>query len=285
MTRGHPTVTSHLSRPLLERYAAGALGTGTQDAAWTVEAHLELCAACRRVLADVVEHGTPPQLTALLQQVGARLSADVERSAQTPARGRLARGAARWTRSWTAPATLPRLLMTVLVVAVAVGLDVADGATGRFPSFVLLVAPVAPLAGVSAAWSRGLDPAYELVAASPRAGLDLVLRRTLAVLAVVIPALAAAGALVSVSPARWLLPCLAFCAGTLALGELVGLHRAARGLALVWAVVVVGPSVWLDRAPVVLDAAGRPAWLAALVGAAALLVARRRLYTWPADLH
>ena len=134
--------------------------------------------------------------------------------------------------------------MTVLVVGVALALDLADELDGgRFPSLVLLLAPVAPLLGVAAAWSRGLDPAHELACASPRAGLSIVLRRTVAVLAVVIPLLAAGGLLVGASPARWLLPCLAFTAGALALGELVGLHRAAIGLASGWVAVVVAPSL------------------------------------------
>jgi hypothetical protein len=287
MSRAGSTETTHLPEPLLERYVAGAAGTGPQDALWTVEAHLESCPVCRGALADVVDR-TSPQLTALLRRVEVGLAAEVERMAPMPSRGHrlIRRTAARWVRSWTAPATLPRILMTVLVVAVAVGLDVADAAAGsRFPSLVLLVAPVAPLAGVAAAWSRRLDPAYEVVAASPRAGLDLVLRRTFVVRAVVVPALAVAGAVVGVSPARWLLPCLAFTAGALALGEVVGVRLAARVLAVAWAVAVVAPSLWENRAPVVLDPASRPAWLALLVMIAALLVVRRRAYTRPANLH
>lgn len=269
---------SHLPMDLLESYAA----TDGPDTAWTVDAHLEACADCRRALAAIVERANP-QLTMLLRQVEAQLADDVGRSAQAPVRRR---GLVQLTRSWTAPAMLPRVLMTVLVVAAAVLLDLADDAvSGRFPSLVLLVAPVAPLVAVSAAWSRSLDPAYEMVAASPRAGLDLVLRRTLVVLAVVIPALTAAGAIVGVSPARWLLPCLAFTVGALAMGEVVGLRQAARGLAGLWALGVVGPSLWLARAPVVLDPAGRPAWLAVALAVGAVLVVRRRTYTRPAGLQ
>jgi hypothetical protein len=272
---------THPSAPVLERYVASAVTGGQHEAAWTVEAHLESCAGCRGVLAGIVEHAGPP-MTALLHRVETQLTDAVGRSTQAPARGH----PRRWTRSWSAPATLPRVLMTVLVVAAAVALDLADDAAGgRYPSLVLLVAPVAPLAAVAGAWSRRLDPAYEVVASSPRAGLDLVLRRTLAVLAVVIPALAAAGALVGVSPARWLLPCLAFTAGALSLGEVVGLQQATRGLAAVWILAVVGPSLWVDRVPVVLDAASRPVWLALFVGTAALLAIRRHAYTRPIGLH
>jgi hypothetical protein len=144
---------------------------------------------------------------------------------------------------------------------------------------VLLLAPVAPLLGVAAAWSRGLDPAHELVTASPRAGLYLVLRRTLAVLVVVIPALAGAGWLVGTSPARWLLPCLAFTAGALALGEVVGLHRAASGLALAWTAVVVAPSLVTARTPVLLEPASLPAWAALTALVAVVAVLRRDAYT------
>jgi hypothetical protein len=177
--------------------------------------------------------------------------------------------------------------MTVLVVLAAVGLDLADdGVGGRYPSLVLLLAPVAPLLGVAAAWSRGVDPAYELAAASPRAGLDLVLRRTVTVLVVVIPALGVAGWVVGASPTLWLLPCLALTVGALALGELIGLHRAATGLAVAWAVVAVAPSLALGQPSVLLAAAGVPAW-AVVTGVVAVLVLalRRHAYTTLASTH
>ena len=73
-------------------------------------------------------------------------------------------------------------------------LDLAAGAgDAGAPSWVLLAAPVLPLLGVAASWSRALDPAHELVAATPAAGLPLLLWRTLVVLAVVVPAALVAG--------------------------------------------------------------------------------------------
>jgi hypothetical protein len=174
----------------------------------------------------------------------------------------------------------------VLVVLTAVGLDLVDGgAAGRFPSLVLLLAPVAPLLGVAAAWSRGVDPAHELVVACPRAGLDMVLRRTVVVLVVVIPALGVAGWVVGASPAVWLLPCLAFTAGALTLGEVVGLHRAATGLAMSWVAVAVGPSLVMGRPSVLLAAAGVPAWAAVTAAVTAVLLARRRAYTALASMR
>jgi hypothetical protein len=265
----------HVPSGLLERYVAGAAGLGA-DVEWAVEVHLEGCAGCRDRLAEAVARGSPAT-TLLLERVRGGLVAEVARSPRMPARRRWLPG--RLSR-WATPALPPRLGMTVLVVLAAVGLDLADAAaTGRYPSLVLLLAPVAPLLGVAAAWSRGLDPAHELVVASPRAGLELVLRRTVVILAVVIPALGVAGWLVGTSPARWLLPCLAFTVGALALGEVVGLHRAATGLALGWAAVAVAPSLATARPPVLLAAATLPGWAAATVVVAIVLVVRRGAYT------
>jgi hypothetical protein len=271
--------TGHLPPALLERYVGGGAGLGA-DAVWAVEVHLEGCAGCRDRLGEVVARRSPAT-TLLLEQVWTGLAAEVARSPRTPSRRRRLPGRlSRWARWWATPALLPRLGMTVLVVLAAVGLDLADAAgSGRYPSLVLLLAPVAPLLAVAAAWSRGSDPAYELVVASPRAGLDLVLRRTMVVVLAVIPALVVGGWLVGVSPARWLLPCLAFTAGALALGEVVGLQRASTGLALGWAAVVVGPSLVTARPPVLLAAASLPGWAAAIVVVAMVLVVRRGAYT------
>jgi hypothetical protein len=106
-----------------------------------------------------------------------------------------------------------------------------------------------------------------------------VLRRTLAVLAVVIPVLAAGGMLVGASPARWLLPCLAFTAGALALGELVGLHRAAIGLAVGWVAVAVAPSLITARTSLLLAPASLPGWAGLTVVVVVALLLRGDRYT------
>ena len=168
--------------------------------------------------------------------------------------------------------------MTVGVIAAALGLDLA-GTSRVLPSLVLLVAPVAPLLGVAAVWSSSLDPAHELIVASPRAGLYMVLRRTLAVLVLVIPALAVAGWLTGASPARWLLPCLAFTAGALALGEMIGLRWAAGVLTLAWTAGVIAPSMLATRTPLLLETASLPYWAGLIAVIAVALVLRRNAYT------
>jgi hypothetical protein len=268
--------SEHVTTAVLERYATGGAGIGA-DALWAVEAHLEACATCRERLAEAVARHSPETMS-LLARVRANLATEVARSPRMPARP-LPRRVARWAP----PGLWPRLAMTMLVLAAALGLDLVGG--GRLPlSVVLLVAPVAPLLGVAAVWSAGLDPAHELVVASPRAGLYMVLRRTLAVLVVVIPALTVAGWAAGASPARWLLPCLAFTAGALALGELIGLHWAAGGLALAWTAGVITPSVLAARTPLLLEPASLPYWAGLVVVLAVALAARRDAYTgWRSD--
>jgi len=261
---------------LLERYAAGDPGINP-DELWAVEAHLEGCASCRERLGAAVQRQSPAT-TALLARVGDRLAAEIAISTTMPRRRRgQVLGRSRWLLP---PGLLARLAMTVLLVLAALSLDLVDQqGRGEYPSLVLLFAPVAPLLGVAAVWSRRLDPAYEFVMASPRAGLYLVLRRTLLALMVVIPALAAAGWAVGASPARWLLPCLAFTAGALALGEVVGLSRAAIGLAAAWVIGVVGPSMLTATSPVLLAPGALPAWAALTAVVAIVLALRRDAYT------
>lgn len=262
---------------LLERYAAGDPEINP-DELWAVEAHLEGCATCRDRLGAAVQRQSPAT-TALLARVGERLATEIAISPAMPRRRR--RGQVLDRSRWLLPpGLLARLAMTVLLVLAALGLDLVDQqGQGEYPSLVLLFAPVAPLLGVAAVWSRRLDPAYEFVMASPRAGLYLVLRRTLVALMVVIPALAAAGWAVGASPARWLLPCLAFTAGALALGEVVGLSRAAIGLAAVWVIGVVWPSMLTATSPVLLAPGALPAWAALTAVVAIVLALRRDAYT------
>ncbi len=263
-------MNDHVAAVVLERYATGGAGIA-EDAVWAVEAHLESCAACRERLADAVARRSP-ETGSLLTLVQASLATELARSPQMPARRH------RRVARWAPPGLWPRLVMTVGVIAAALGLDLA-GTSLVLPSLVLLVAPVAPLLGVAAVWSAGLDPAHELVVASPRAGLYLVLRRSLAVLIVVIPALTVAGWLTGMAPARWLLPCLAFTAGALALGELIGLQRAAGALVLAWTAAVITPSLLAARTPPLLEPASVPYWGGLVAMIAVALVLRRDAYT------
>lgn len=276
-SRARTGTGAHASPGLIERYAAGAADI-SPDAVWTLEAHLEGCGQCRDGLAEAVRRRSKATV-ALLDRVHAGLNAELAQVRQAPARRR----ALRWlpggiARRWAAPS----LFRWLLVMAIAVLFDLASQAERPgSPSLVLLLAPVAPLFGVAAAWARRSDPTYEVVAAA----LYLVLQRTLTVLLVVIPALAGAGWIVGTSPARWLLPCLAFTAGTLALGGAIGVPRAATGLGLLWTAAVIVPSLATDELSVALRPGSLPAWAALTAGVTVVLALRRGAFTRLQSLH
>lgn len=243
-------MTTHPAPTLISRYAVGAVGVDDATV-WAVEAHLESCAACRSLLADAVD----PETRDLLDRVASAVDTGIV-SGPSPARRRLVR------RTGVLARLLPWLATASGLMLVAV---LFEQVFASLPSLVLLLAPVTPLLPVAAAWSRHTDPAWELLSTMPRAGLWLLLRRTLAVLAAVIPVLAVTGWLTGHAPALWLLPCLAFTAGSLALGGLIGVDRAALALTAGWAVTVVAPSLVTARLPVVLKAGSWPGWAVATV--------------------
>jgi hypothetical protein len=252
-------MTWHAAPELLRRYTDGDPALAA-DVVWAVEVHLESCADCRARLATQATDVAP-----LVEEVWAAIEPD---TAPAPLRRTLRLAV------WATPAMAPWLAMTVIVTVLALVADRLVAET--YPSIALLLAPIAPVGGVAAAWARGLDPAHELVAATPRAGLYLVLRRTVAVLAVVVPLMAVA---TWTSPVRWLLPCLAFTVATLALGGFVGVRRAAVGLVAAWGAFVVGPSLVALETPTVLEPAAFGIWAAVLVAGVAVVRLRATVYT------
>jgi hypothetical protein len=71
---------------------------------------------------------------------------------------------------------------------------------------------------------------------------------------------------------------LAFTVSAIALGEVVGVSRAAAGLALLWSAAVVAPSIVTARLPIVLEPASLPGWVALTAVVAAVLVVRRNAF-------
>lgn len=265
----------HASARLIDEYARGDRGIAA-DEVWAVEAHLEVCRECRDRL-SAATRAQVPAVTALVEAVWSDLG---PRLAATGTMPRRPRRSAR-VSGWLTPTMVPWLAMVMSVTLLALLLDLAGTGAGYgsgHVSLVLLLAPVLPVLGVAASWSRGLDPAYELTASVPRAGLPLVLRRTVSVLAVVVPVLLAGGWVTGVTVAQWLLPCLAFTSTTLALGGVVGVTRAAGALAVVWAAVVLAPALATDRIPLALHTAGLPVWGLILTLAIGVVIARRGAY-------
>ncbi|MDH6623901.1 hypothetical protein M2271_001693 [Streptomyces sp. LBL] len=278
----------HASMRIIKGYARGGTDLAA-DEVWAVEAHLETCRVCRDRLAAAVG-AEVAAVASLVDTVWSGLEPRLAVTATMP-RGRLwSAPLSRWLTRWLTPTMVPWLAMVVGVTLLTLLLDLAgtgigigsgsgSGSGSGEVSLVLLFAPVLPVLGVAASWSRGLDPAYELTASVPRAGLHLVLRRTASVLGVVVPGLLVGGWVTGVMVAQWLLPCLAFTATTLALGGVVGVTRAAVVLAAVWAAVVVAPTLATSRTTFALQPAGLPAWGLVLALGIGVVIARRGAYS------
>jgi hypothetical protein len=268
-------MSEHPDTRLIHRYT-----TGDQDldevTLWSLEAHLESCSECRDQQADLL---LGPEVAggldtgrAVLQRVALELDERIRIGPGPQPAGRQWRAVG---RRWAVWSLIPWIAMTVGVLLAALGLS---RIAPENPSLVLLIAPVLPLLGVAGTWSRRTDPAWELIAGSPRVGLWLLLRRTAVVLAVVIPLLLLAGWAGGLSPALWLLPCLGLVLTTLAVGERVGLVPAAVGIWAVWTFTVLVPSLLTSRVPSVLTAAAAPGWIALILLAAGTVAVRRAGY-------
>lgn len=262
----------HASMRIIDAYARGGTDLAA-DEVWALEAHLEACAVCRDRLSAAIT-AEAPAVAALVDTVWSGLEPHLTAPAVMPRRRH-------WSARlsmWMTPTMVPWLAMVASVTLIALLLDLAGPGYGEV-SLVLLLAPVLPVLGVAASWSRGLDPAYELTASVPRAGLYLVLRRTASVLAVVVPALLMGGWATGVMAAQWLLPCLAFTSTTLALGGVIGVTRAAVALTAVWAAVIVAPTLATSRTTFALQSGGLPVWGLILALGIGVVIARRGAYS------
>lgn len=254
--------STHPSPAVIARYADRNADLD-EVTMWSVEVHLEDCADCRALVAG----GAVDDTGDLLARVAAAVDAGI-------AEGPVPAPRRRWSPArnrWAVFHLVPWLTMTVAVLGCAVLLQ---SVRPHVPSLVMLLAPIAPLPGVAVAWSRRGDPMWELVAGTPAAGLGLLLRRTAAVLAVVVPALALFSSRTGGSLALTLLPCLAFTAATIALGSLVGVRRAAIVLGSAWAVAVVLPALFTLRLPAVLQPGSAVAWALLTLALAAFAAGR-----------
>ncbi|GIF08375.1 cupin domain-containing protein [Actinoplanes siamensis] len=256
-------MTGHPSPSAITRYAAGDAGLD-EATVWSVEVHLEECADCRARLAG----STPDDVLALLERVGNGVDQGIA-AGPDPVRRRR-----RWSPArhrWLVWQLAPWLTMTATVLVCAVLLQ---SLRPSLPSLVLLLAPVAPLPGVAVAWSRGADPAWELIAGTPAAGLPLLLRRTATVLAVIVPVLGLATDRTGESLALALLPCLAFTTAAIALGALVGVRRAVIGLATGWGLLMALPALLTAHLPALLRPGSLGVWALITVVSAVFALTR-----------
>ena len=105
--------------------------------------------------------------------------------------------------------------------------------------FFLAAAPLAPCLVVALSYDRRMDPALEPETVAPYPVLRLVLLRTVAVLALALPAVLLLGLFVpGGAPFAWLLPSVGFVAVVLAASTWVSPLNAAMAVSAVWLMTV-----------------------------------------------
>jgi hypothetical protein len=278
---------------LVAAYAGGGLAAAT---AWSVEAHLPGCPACRAALAASTDAGRlsrnrgevlarlglprPGPLGRVLRRCGVPEHVIVLLAATPSLR-----------RSWLAGvllvltvATASTQLATRHLPAVAtLALTSPAGWSPLVP--FLVIAPLLPLAAVAAAFSPGIDPAYGLAKAAPISKAWLLCVRCVAVVVTTLVPTALA-ALAMPGPA-WLaavvlLPAVAVSATALALATVTRPLWATIAAAVGWAASVIAVGVVAGEPAEVFGVVGQLTAAAVVLAAAALVAVRRNKidYLW-----
>jgi hypothetical protein len=271
-----PNATWHADAELLAGYVAGALGRAP---AASVEAHLMTCALCRAAVSPLADPDRLARnLAAITERVDEPRLLPIERLLQ-----RLG-VPERVTRVlMITPAARAAWLAGVAVaLAIAVVADLNNASEGALFAF-LVVAPLLPLAAVAAAFGSRTDPVRELIVAAPVPAFELLLLRSLAVLAPTIAVAAVASLVIPHQPwdsALWLLPSFGLAATTLALGTWFPVRPVACALGGAWiaaaAISVRGaPRAELVERFAAFRPAGQLALLVVTLAAGAVVVRRR----------
>jgi hypothetical protein len=268
----------HADGDVLEAYATRTLD---DVRASSLEAHVVACERCRSALAtstddaalEAIWRGVEPTLDApkpgLVEWAMVRLGV-----ADHVARLLAATPSLR--ASWLLAEALA--LATAAIVA-----NRASGTELAGPSlFVfLVVAALAPVAGVAAAFGPGVDPTYEIGLASPMRSDRLLFLRASAVLGAStaiagVAALAVDGT--GWAMTLWLLPALGLTLAALALGTWLRPVVAAIGVGLGWVLAAAAAAVAATDPLAMFEGWGQVLSLALIAVSATVLVHRRLAY-------
>ncbi|MER6949391.1 zf-HC2 domain-containing protein [Nonomuraea sp. NPDC000554] len=216
----------HIPDDVLGRYLSDGLDPAQ---AMSVDAHLVACADCR---------ATVPYEEEWLRESWQRLEAEVAKPSPSPADRLLRAGGVpeHVARLLTVTPSASRAWICSVVAALAFAVLAARQSAGLLPVFLTL-APVLPLAGIALAYGRRVDPAHELLSATPLSGPRLLMVRATAVLGVAVVLAALASPLLPAPPglsAAWLLPSFAVTSGCLALSARLGVPLAALATGGLW---------------------------------------------------
>lgn len=222
----------HAEDDALRAYAEGR---GLPLASASIEGHLMACAGCRTRFAPMMD---AEPLTKAWEAIRSTVEAP-RRSAVERLLGRM--GVSEETSRLLAAVPAFGEAWLVGMVAVTVFSGVAATFSERFGLAVfLLVAPLAPVAGVSASYDA--DPSDELTTVAPYSALRLLLLRTAGVLALSVPTAVVVG-LVLPGPdwlaVAWLTPASAGVTLCLAFSHWLGATAAATTVGAAWSAIVL----------------------------------------------
>jgi hypothetical protein len=223
----------HAGDAALEEFSDGTIGPVMGA---SVETHLMQCAECRARLTAITPPGPldevwlairetiEPDAPSLIERLLVRGSLSAES-------GRLLAAVPALRGSWVLGMSAALLFSTV---AASFGGSLGLG-------LFVLVAPLAPVVGVAAAYGGDADPSHAIVTTTPYSAGRLLCLRTAAVLVSTVPAAVLAG-LVLPGPSwlavAWLGPAAAGIAMALLATPYVGISAASGTIAAGWAVAV-----------------------------------------------
>ena len=236
----------HLDDASLEAYVGGSRLSVVGP---SVEVHLLDCSGCRARLGELVpDEAVTRAWTAIRAPVEAPRAGVVERVMR---RLGVREGPARLLAA--VPAFRGSWLLGLFVATLFSG--IAAVFAGEFGmALFLIVAPLAPVAGVALSFGGEADPAHELVTVTPHSALRLLLLRTAGVLVTSLPVAALAGMVLPGPPwlaVAWLTPALAGVTLTLALAPLFGATATAATICACWSGCVVAAQQMTDPAAAV----------------------------------
>ena len=264
----------HVDATTIARYARGQVPPSIGA---SVESHLLSCEQCRAHLAPAVDTARLATLWGgVLDRVEAPRPGLVERLLR---RIGVSEGTARLLAATPALRGSWLLAMTGALVFAAVAALTA-GSSDQGALLFLAMAPILPVAGVAAAFHRGVDPTYEIGLAAPYPQFRLLLLRSAAVTAVTSTAALAVGLLLparTLTAAAWLLPALALTSLTLVLARRLDIGHAAAAVCGAWTLTAVTSHVGIERF-VLFGALGQLAWVGLAVASLVVLVADRDRY-------
>ena len=237
----------------------------------SVEAHLIDCPDCRARLAELMPH-------ARVDEVWTAIRAHVEAPRRSVAEKLMhhvgvSTEVARFLVA--VPAFRGAWLLGLFAVTLFAGLAALFAGEHGLALF-LIVAPLAPVAGVAASFGGDADPSHELVTVTPYPAARLLLLRTAGVLATSLPVTLLAG-LALPGPAwwgvAWLSPAAAGVALTLLLTPVIGSTVASATLGACWSAAVVSAS-WVGDPSAVVDPAVQLVCAALTLAAVAAILLR-----------